>query len=347
MVEVMSMKTWITIITLVLLGVVVYFGWPEIVHAWQILDTVNLWVLSLLIPVQLFSYWAVGRAIFSYLRSKGDLKGVNSWAISRMALELNFVNHILPSGGAAGFSYLGWVLGKYDVSAGRAAMAQIIRYVMMFSSFVAMLCLAVVVLTLDNNINRVALLTSGALVVGAVSATIFAAYLFGGKSRLVKFAIWLTDFVNKVVSKITRGKKTNILRLEKVEKLFEELHDDYLEIRRDRKLLNKPFMWSVTANIADVMMLMVAFIALGVWINPATLFVAFGMAGILGFLSSSPGGAGVYEAIMVTFLVSSGIPIDIAIAGTILARVALLLGTLISGYVFYQLTINKYGKKPV
>jgi hypothetical protein len=49
---------------------------------------------------------------------------------------------------------------------------------------------------------------------------------------------------------------------------------------------------------------------------------------------------------MITFLASSGVPAEIAIAGTLLARVALLSGTVLFGYIFYQLTINKYGKAP-
>jgi hypothetical protein len=39
------------------------------------------------------------------------------------------------------------------------------------------------------------------------------------------------------------------------------------------------------------------------------------------------------------------VPPDVAIAGTLLARVTLVLGTIIFGYVFYQLTVLKYGKR--
>lgn len=343
----MSLRSWITIITLVLLALVVFFGWPEIHHAWRLLDGVNIWILVLLLPLQLLSYYAVGRVIFSYLRSKGDLKDTSDWVTARMALELNFVNHILPSGGAAGFSYLGWVLGKYGVSGGRAAMAQIIRYVIMFVSFIAILCVALIILTLDNHINRVTLLISGSLAVAAVSFIVFSIYILGSSKRLTGFSVWLTKTANRVAYKITRGKKGKILREEKVTEFFEEVHEDYLEIGRDSRLLKKPFGWSVLANVADVLLLMVAFLALGAWVNPATLFVAFGISGIVSMLSVTPGGAGVYETIMITFLVSSSVPADVAIAGTILARVALLLGTIVFGYVFYQLTIMKYGKKPI
>jgi len=343
----MSFRAWLTIATFVLLGLVVWFGWSEIVHAWKLLDMVNLWILVLIIPIQLVSYYAVGHVIFSYLRSKGELKKTANWHMTRMALELNFVNHILPSGGAAGFSYMGWLLNKHGVSHGRAAMAQIIRYVLMFSSFVALLALALVLLTLDNQVNRITLLLSGVLGVVAVASMSFSIYILGSNKRLDQFAVWLSRTVSGFMSKISRGKKKDFLKKEVLDRFFGELHKDFVEIKHDIKLLKKPFGWSVMANVADVTLLGIAFLALGVWISPATLFVAFGVSGILSVFSVIPGGAGIYEAVMIAFLVASGVPAEVAIAGTILARVSLLLGTVVFGYVFYQLTIFKYGKKPV
>ena len=103
-------------------------------------------------------------------------------------------------------------------------------------------------------------------------------------------------------------------------------------------------MWSVITNVLDVSLILIAFISLGYWINPATLFIAFGITSVVSVISSSPGGAGVYEAVMISFLASSGVQPDVAIAGILLARATLLTGTILFGYVFYQLTINKYGK---
>src|SRR5680860_328823 len=160
----MSFRLWVTIITFILLALVVYFGWDKIVLAWGLLGSVNMWVWSLLIPVQFFSYYATGGMIFSYLQSKGDLKKTTHWQMTRIALELNFVNHIFPSGGAAGFSYLGWILKKHGVSAGRSTMAQIIRFVLTFVSFVSIVIIAVFILMLDHKVNRTIIIVSALLV---------------------------------------------------------------------------------------------------------------------------------------------------------------------------------------
>lgn len=340
----MSFRFWTTLITLILLGLVVFFGWPEIVQATNLIGRTNLYILALLVPVQLFSYYAVGGIIFSYLRSKGNLQTTSHWQMTRIALELNFVNHILPSGGAAGFSYLGWVLKRHGVGIGRATMAQIIRFVLVFVSFIFILILAVAFLIFDHRINRTVIIISSILIVGVIAAIVLTIHMVGNHRRLIRFSGWITRTANGIVSKLTRGKKTDVLKLQKVESFFTEIHQDYLEILDEKKILIQPLIWAIVTNILDMALVEIAFLALGTWVNPATLFVAYGISSIVGAVSAIPGGAGVYEAIMITFLVSSGVPADVAIAGTLLARITLIGGTILFGYLFYQLTINKYGK---
>lgn len=342
----MSFRTWVSTVTIILLGVVIIVGWPEIVAAWNLLGQVNLWILAIMLPVQIFSYYATGGMIFSYLRAKGNLKDTSHWEMTRMALELNFVNHILPSGGAAGFSYLGWVLGRHGVKAGRATMAQIIRFFLTFVSFVMLLIIAVIVVAIDEGVSRFVLLISSGLVATAVFSALFLLYIIGNKERLHNFAGFLTKTTNKVIAKITRGKQKDIVKLKPVETFFADLHQDFDEIKSEKKLLFKPFVWSVFANLADVALLFIAFWSLGVIVNPAMLLIGFGIASIVSAISITPGGAGVYEAIMIAFLASAGVEPHLAIAGTLLARVLLMLGTIVFGYVFYQLTIVRYGKSP-
>jgi uncharacterized protein (TIRG00374 family) len=341
----MSFRSWLTIITVLLLATVVVVAWPEIVKAYQLLDTINLAILALIIPVQLFSYYATGGMIFSYLRAKGDLERMSRWRIARIALELNFVNHILPSGGAAGFSYLGWILSQFGVKPGRATMAQLVRFLLTFVSFVVILMAAVAFLIIDHRIDRMIILISSGLVLLCLAAIIGTIFIVGNNRRLETFSNWLTKLVNKIVRKITRGKKQKIVKAHIIPDFFAELHQDYLSIRRDKRVLIKPFFWAVAANLADVALIWIAFWALGFAISPAIIFVAFGVSSLASAFSVTPGGAGVYEAIMIAFLASSGVPPDVAIAGTLLARVTLVLGTILFGYAFYQLTVLKYGRR--
>ncbi len=342
----LSFRGWLTIITLVLLTLVIFAAWPELRKAWGLLGQVDIWILLLLIPVQLLSYYATGGIIFSYLRSKGNLADMSHWSMTRLALELNFVNHILPSGGAAGFSYLAWVLKQHKVSVSRSTMAQLIRFVLTFISFVVLLVIAMVILTFRHRIDSITVIVGLVLVVAAIGATLIGIWLVKSNARLRRFSAWLTKTVNGFIGWITRGKKKNSVNAEVVLEFFDGLHDDYLAVRRERKILIRPFIWALVANILDVALIWIAFWALGYPLDSTLLFIAFGIASIAGALSVTPGGAGVYETVMVAFLAASGVTPEVAIAGTLLARVVLLAGTILFGYFFYQLTILKYGKRP-
>ena len=343
----LSFRGWITVITLALLTIVVIAAWPEIQEAWKLLGQVDLRILALLIPVQFLSYYATGGMIFSYLRAKGDLKDMSHWSMTRLALELNFVNHILPSGGAAGFSYLAWVLSRHKVSVARSTMSQLIRFVLTFLSFVLLLLVAMAILTFNHQIDRVTVIIGGALFVAAVGATWFAIWLVNNQKRMRAFSAWVTRIGNAIVRFFTRGRKKDAVKAAVVLDFFDGLHDDYRAIRRDRRVLVVPFLWATFANMLDVALIWISFWALGYTLDPALLFVAFGIASIAGALSVTPGGAGVYETVMVAFLAASGVPPEVAIAGTLLARVTLLSGTILFGYVFYQLTVIKYGKRTI
>ncbi len=343
----LSFRAWMTIITIVLLSIVVIAAWPQIKKAWGLLSEVDLWILALLIPVQLASYYATGGMIFSYLRAKGNLEDMSRWSMTRLALELNFVNHILPSGGAAGFSYLAWILKKHKVTISRSTMAQIIRFVLTFLSFIMLLIVAMIILTFQHEINRTIVGVGALLAVVAIGGTLLGIWLIKDNARLRRFSAWLTKTVNRFIAWITRGKKRAVVNGEVILEFFDGLHDDYLAIRRERKILIKPFIWATVANILDVALLWISFWALGYPLDAALLFIAFGIASIAGAISVTPGGTGVYEAVMVAFLAAAGVPAEVAIAGTLLARVTLLAGTIAFGYVFYQMTVVKYGKSPV
>lgn len=340
----MKFRTWLNLITLLLLALLIFLGWNEIVRAVEAMKSANLWILAAIIPIQIFSYYAVGEVIFSYLRSKGDLQETSRWGMTRMALELNFVNHIIPSGGAAGFSYLGWVLTRHKVSPGRATMALIIRYLLMFLSLAVLLVMAVVFLFVREKINLNLAIFSAVIALGILGVLALIIYVLHSQKHLFSFAGWITRVVNGLACWFTRGKKPEVFKLKKVESFFEEIHQDYEEIMLDKKLLMKPLMWSVLVHILDTSLILIAFWSLGYWVSPPVVFIGLGLSSIVSFFSGTLGGTGVYEAVMVTFLATAGISAHVAIAGTLLARLILLMVTILFGYVFYHQTINKYGK---
>lgn len=322
---------------------IIFFSRHELLAAWELLGRVNVWILLLIIPAQFLSYYAVGAMILDYLRAKGELVSIKGWQMARIALELNFVNHTLPSGGVSGISYMNWRMKHLGVSTGRATLAQAVRFMASFGAYLVLLLLALLFMAIDGNVSRFTILVSAILGTSIICGTLFVIYIISSESRLQSFSRGLSRTINNFGHKVLRRKKA-LLREPDVEKIFMDLHADYLEIKRDPKVLKKPIIWAFVYNLAEIAMFMLAFAALGSWVNPAPLLIAYGVAGLAGLLVITPGGAGAYEALMISFLASAGVVQDVAIAGILLARVTLMLGTIISGYIFYQLTVLQYGK---
>lgn len=335
-----------SIITLAFLCVVLYVARDEIVQAYHLIDSANLWILSLLIPLQLLSYYASAEVFFSYLKKQGHIKPMSAFMLPRLSIEMNFVNHVLPSGGLSGISYMGWRLKHFGVSASKSTAAQVVRMVATFGSFAALLVLAVFVMAFDGNISRWVVASAVALVLIMGGAVVLVAFLLGKKKRATAFARGLSHVVNSVVSAVTFGRKRHMLQIKDISHFFDELQDEYIFIRKNKRVLIVPLLWGVLFNAAEVAMFYVTFLALGHPVNPAPLVIAYGLAGTAGFFMVTPGGAGAYEAIMVMFLAIAGINPGFALLAILLTRVLLMLGTIALGYLFYQQAILQHGKSP-
>lgn len=335
----------LSIVTVILLGLIVYLSRHEIYKAWLLLEQVNIWILLLLIPGQLLVYYAGGEMSFAYLRAKQSIKDISGFQLARMALEMNFVNHVLPSAGVSGMSYMTWRFGHYGITPGRATMSQVVRYAMSFVAFITLLLISLFVITLDGHINRWILLFSSLLVGGMMVALLLGIFLLSSNARVRRFSEWFTKNTNRLVRFLTFGRVKMALHPAKVDTFFADLHEDYLALNHDKRILLKPYIWGLVYAAGDALLFIIAFIALGTFVNPAIILIAYGLAAFVGFFVATPGGAGAYEAVMVGFLAVAGVASGTAIAGILLARVVLLIGTILLGYFFYQHAILKYGRK--
>jgi uncharacterized protein (TIRG00374 family) len=340
----MSFRAWASVFTVVLIAAILFFARNEITHAWELLADVNLWILALLIPAQIAVYFIAGEMMFSYLRDKKVIDHITLGEQARMALEMNFVNHTLPSAGVSGLSYMTWRLSKYGISAGRATLAQLIRFVASFAAFITLLVVALIAITIDGNINRWVLLLSGAIVFAMLFGTSAMIFLFSSPSRGSRFSHWIVRTGNRILRRLRVPKEKFQIKKDPILNFFEDMHQDFLEVKKEKRLLLKPYLWGILFMAGDVLLFMITFWAFGEHINPAPVLIAYGLAIISAFIVVTPGGAGAFEAIMVSFLTLAGVSAGSAIAGIVLTRVILLIGTVGFGYLFYQHALIKYGK---
>lgn len=342
----LSVRAWISIITFLLIAVILFFARKELLHAWELMSKVNIWILLLLVPVVMIGYLAAGEMIFSYLRQKKMISHISVFTQMRISLELNFVNHVLPSGGVSGISYMNWRLHKLGVSVGKATMAQGIRYVAGFAALVTLLIIAVFVVTIDGSINRWIILMSSTLVTLMIIVTLLCMYVFSSSARLHKMADAIARFVNMLVRKVTLGRVRTVIRKTALVDFLDDMHDDYVSMMRDKRILLQPYLWGLFFTVTEIAIFWVVFWALGSPVNPAPILIGYGLASIAAFLIVTPGGAGAYEAVMVFVLAIAGMGKGEAIAGIVLTRAIILFFTILVGWILYQQVVLKYGKRP-
>lgn len=339
----MSFRQWLNIATIVLIVLVVFFARKDIIEAWHLLWQVNIWIFLLIIPVQFLSYYAHGAMIFSYLRHGRDLNHTPWYEQPKMALELNFVNHIFPTAGLSGASYMTYRLGKLGVNHGRATLAQVVKFAMAFLSYLALLVVAVIMVTIDGNLTRMTILAACSLVTIILVGTILAMHVLGNKRSLEKFSDFIDRLLNRHLTRLFRRTKPFVER-SAIVTFFDDMSADYEVLRKNPKYLRRPFLWGIAFNLAETTMFFIAFWSLGMLVNPAPILIALGLAGVVGSVTVTPGGAGGYEAMMILFLSSAGVPASVAVAGVVLARTSLIVLTIGTGYIFYHLSMKKYGK---
>lgn len=343
----LSIRTWLSLATVVLLVAVVYFSRNEIMQAWSLIEQVDIGLLlAAIIPLQVLSYIATGESMNSYLRSQGLAKGIKHGSLARLAVEMNFVNHVFPSAGVSGMSYTAWRMKHMGVSYADSTTSQLVRLFAMIAGFVIILFVSVFWMLLDGSLNRGVTMVAALLVFGMVLFVAGMGYALDRERRVVKIAGILSGFSNRVVYLATLGRKVDYFSRVSFERFLIKVGVGYQQVRRDRRVLIVPLFWGVVFSVCEVAMFYVAFVALGEPVNPAALAIAHALASTAGLIMITPGGAGLYEAIMVGFLSLIGVNPQLGIAGIVLARVLLVGGAVVMGYPFYQLAVLKHGSRP-
>jgi putative heme transporter len=338
-----SFRTWLLVFTLAMIAILVVSVWHEVQGVIEHLAHANYWVLALLIPVQCISYLSTGESMFSYLRSRGQLKGVRTTSAMRMSLEFNFLNHIVPSGGAAGLSFLSWKLGFFRVSPGDSIMAQLVRFVASFASYILLLLVVITWKAFSDTLAAPELVISAALTLIAGAAIALITLTIRNEKLVLGLIDRAVHRTNALFRRVPLIRK-NVLKIDQAHRFAHDIGGAYTELRANPKALILPFAWSLIFNLADVALFYITFSSIGVEVNFGTLLIAYGISTICSIIVITPGGTGLYELLMVSILTLGGVTAADAIAGTIITRAILLLGTIVFGYAFYHHTILKLGK---
>lgn len=302
------------------------------------LKNINIWVLLLLIPEQIMMYYAAGQIYFAFLTQRKSFK-ISQGKLTRISLEINFVNHALPSGGASGLAYLIWRLKDYNVSAGQISFIHILRYGICAIGNALQTVIAIIIVLATNQVEPSgywALIVAAGIALGIIGLIIVAWLIVRKQKNIDWLSATATKFINKVVRKISRGKKRKFLKEEDVVKFFADLREDYLNLKKNRRILWKPMIWGLFYSFLELATYWVIGCALG---HPEILpqiMIAEGLGSVVGTVMVTPGGMGGYEGAFVASLVATGVDFQIATITVVVTRLFVLVGTIVSGWGFYQ-----------
>lgn len=339
-----KLKTAISIITIIALAASVYALRHQIIDTFKNLQHVNPWAIVLMPLIQVVNYHSYVKMYKDVYHVLGDELEYKS--LLKVQLELNFVNHVLPSGGVSGISYFGVRMRSLGVGAGKSTLVQLIKFGLLFISFQILLALGLLALAIGGHANSLLILIAGSMATLLFVGTFLTAYMLGSRERINSFFLFFTRALNKVISFFRRGHHETI-KIDKVRATFDELHDNYLLIRKNLKHLKWPLIWGLIANLTEVMTVYVVYIAFGKFINIGAVTIAYAVSNFAGLVSVLPGGIGIYEALMTTTLVAAGVPAALSLPVTVMYRILSALIQLPPGYYFYHKFLNRPTHAPV
>ncbi len=335
-------KIILNVATSVGLIVLIYAIRHQLLDSLRTITHIRWWLLGLLIVWQVLNYDAYVRQNLGLFHILGE-RALSYRYLYKVTLELNFINHIFPSGGVSGFSYFSLRLKERGISGAKASLVQLMRFILVFVAFQGLLFLSLILLSFNGRVNNFVLLTGGSLATLILVGTVAIGFVIGSKRRINSFFGFVTHTVNRIIH-VVRPKHPETINVARAQAAFERLHENYLLIRADFGQLKMPLVWSMVANITEVLTLYTVYVAFGHWVNPGAVILAYAVANFAGFLSVLPAGVGVYETLMTAVLAVGGISPAISIPVTIMYRVVSMVIQLVPGYYFYHRFLHR---KPV
>jgi len=296
----------------------------------------------LMIPLQALNYHSQTRVyqdLFGLVGNRLKYK-----AVLRVALELNFVNHVFPSGGVSGISYFGLRMKGADITGGKATIVQLLKLILLFISFEILLIGGLLIMALDGRASNLVVLAAGCLSTLLVVGTFAFVAIIGSERRIHVAFRAITLALNRVIH-FFRPKSPETIKMARIEVMAVELHNNYKLVESNARELKRPFFWSFMANLTEVLTVYAVYVAFGEWVNLGAVILAYAVANFAGLVSVLPGGVGIYEALMTGVLAAAGVKPALSLPVTVMFRVLSTLIQLPPGYILYHQSLRRMQKE--
>lgn len=331
-------KIILNVATIVALIVLVVAIRGQFKVTFENLFRVHIWALLLIPVMQALNYDAQARLyrdLFAIVGSRVTYK-----ELYRVALEVNYVNTVFHSAGASGILYMGTRLKDDGITGPQASAVQLFKLVLYFLSFEGLIVLGVFALAVQGHMNSVILLLAGSLATAVVMLTGAVGFIVSSKKRIKGFFVYMTKWINRVI-RVVRPKRQGAVSIDGIQRVFEDLHENYVVISRDWQQLKRPMIWAMLASFWEIMTIYVVYIAFGAWVNIGAVILAYAVANFAGLLSVLPGGVGMYEGLMTLTLSATGVPSRLSLPVTIMYRILATTVQLVPGAFLYHKRLGR------
>lgn len=294
---------------LVALFVVIHFLLPLLgglrssVH---VLSSANPWLVVLAVVLQAASVLCYGQCARVLLPHDSRI-GLR--AVMRIELAMLALQHVVP-GGAATSTPVGYrMFRRAGVPAGDAGFVLGLQGI---GSSAVLNVLLLVVLAGSVPFRGLRPVYLVALLVGVVLVGGILLVLISVTTHS-RWVAWLQHRVARRLSPARRAALSGVAA---------DLVDNVRRLSADRSMRARAIGWVAAQWILDCSSLWVFLTAFGAVPAPDKVFVAFGVTNVLAFIPITPGGLGVFEAVLTSSLVSFGVPGAKAVVAVLAYRLA-------------------------
>ncbi len=328
----MKLRRFFIFVALVAIGFVLVVNFGHFKQLVELVQQAKWYILVLIVFAQAWSYYNNAKYYQTFLQLFGYQLPVRP--LLESAVVLNFVNQIFPSGGVSGASYLTNAF-KNQVPAGKITLAQLMRYVFTFISFLVVLAAGFVLLFVSDNLNQVTVRLTLLLILVIIGLGLAAAVIIADRRRVEKLAGGMVGWVNRLATGLFRRKKP-LLLAEQVAHFFHEFYEGYHFLLAEKGQWRRPLLFALGGNLAEVLTVYIVFLAFGQVINPGIVIAGYTLANIISIVSVVSGGVGLYEATMVGSFTALGIPFTTAFSVVLVYRFLNLAVFLPVGFYYYR-----------
>jgi len=247
--------------------------------------------------LQLGTYFCTAVILQLGLRRSGARMRMRS--LVPLGLVKLFIDQVVPTGGIAGTVLIIRALERRGVPVAISTAAVVVSLLGFYLAYAVSVALCLVVLWMRSHLSPVIL--SVVTIVSLVAAVIPVTLL------------WLTRGGARDVPRWIR-------RFPGLKPVLEAFESAPRETLHDRKLLLSTAALQFAIILLDAATLRAMMLGLGYSVHPTVAFASFVLASVVATVSLLPGGVGPFEAGSVGTLRVLGVPLEVAVAATLLFR---------------------------